>query len=157
MSAIGPGQRHRKHRMLRSGDVPGDLVVVIRATLATRAEAVADIAKDARVSADTYVVGQGDEVELLYGVSVFARRPGPRDVLERFVEAPTYLEVTVGVVRAAGFSVLPTGANPDHFDVQLVSGRPESQPAPEHDVAAAAARLVRAAGDLLPNPFYAGS
>jgi hypothetical protein len=53
--------------------------------------------------------------------------------------------------------VLPTGANPDHFDVQLVPGRDvESGPADLDTLIGAAARLLDIAGDLQANPAYAG-
>ena len=68
-----------------------------------------------------------------------------------FVEAP------VGTVRAAGFEVVPTGTDADHFDVQLIAGvaGPDVLPS-EAELRAAATRLLDAAGELQPNPSYAG-
>ncbi len=96
---------------------------------------------------------------MLYGVSVFARRPGvrPDEVLDRFPQAPSYLEVSVGVLRGADLEALPTGENPDHFDIQLVRGVTEDdEPVASFDLVSAARRLLAAAGELHPNPSYAG-
>jgi hypothetical protein len=69
-----------------------------------------------------------------------------------FVEAP------VGVIRTAGFEVIPTGENPDHFDVQLFAGVTEGQVPPSPaEVLAAATRLLDAAGHLRLNPSYSGA
>ncbi len=112
------------------------------------------------MSASVYVVeGRGGDRELLFGVSVFAHRPGIAavDVLLRFPGALAYVEAPVGVIRAAGFAVLATGSDRDHFDVQLLSGIREGNQAPvESAVRKAAARLLDAAGELRPNPLYAG-
>lgn len=120
-------------------------------------EAAEDIAAAAQLSAEVYILQwDGGARELLYGVSVYARRPGAdTDVLIRFSASPCFLEVSVGVLRAAGFPVVPTGADPGHFDVQLLPGHPEDDPADESLVAGAASRLVARAGDLHHNPFYA--
>jgi hypothetical protein len=59
-------------------------------------------------------------------------------------------------VREAGFEVLPTGVNPDHYDVQLVGGQREEDLEPLAAIRGAAERLVAAAGDLKPNPAYSG-
>lgn len=144
--------------MVREGETPGDLVVVVRAAPATVGETVEDIVMAAELSAEAYVVARrGESRELLYGVSVYARRPEAEvDVLIRFAASPSYLEVSVGLLTAAGFPVLPTGTDPDHFDVQLVPGHVEGDPAEEALVVTAASRLVARAGDLRPNPFYAG-
>jgi len=53
--------------------------------------------------------------------------------------------------------VLLTGARPDHFDVQLVPGRGERDLVADDAVTTGARRLVDTAGDLQPNPFYAGA
>jgi hypothetical protein len=153
------GPRRRKVRHVRPGDVPHDLVVVIRASPASRAGAAEDIAEAARLSSEVNVVEHQDGFrEVLYGVSVYARRPGVEpDVLSRFKAAPAYLAAPVGRLRAAGFPVLPTGAHPDHFDVQLVPGRGERDLVTDDAVTTAARRLVDTAGDLQPNPFYAGA
>jgi hypothetical protein len=144
---------------MSGSDVPHDLVVVIRAAPGTLDAAADDIAEAARVSAEVYVIQHEDGFrELLYGVSVYARRPGADpDVLQWFSQAPTYLEAPVGRLRAAGFPVLPTGSHADHFDVQLAAGHGEEDPATEEAITAAAWRLVAAAGDLQANPFYAGT
>lgn len=117
------------------------------------------MAEAALLSAEVYVVEREDGFrEVLYGVSVYARRPGADpDVLERFRTTPAYLAVPVGRLRATGFPVLPTGTHPDHFDVQLASGHGEDDPATKEVIAAAARRLVETAGDPRPNPFYAGA
>ncbi|MGQ0743611.1 MAG: hypothetical protein ACT4OS_04590 [Acidimicrobiales bacterium] len=111
-------------------------------------------------SAAVYEVeGPGGDRVALYGVSVFARQRGtsPIDVLRRFASSPYFFEAAVGAVRAAGFDVLPTGANPDHFDVLLVDGRLPDEPLlPLDEVRAAAGRLVVVCGDPRPNPAYPG-
>lgn len=57
----------------------------------------------------------------------------------------------------AGFEVVPTGADADHFDVQLIAGVTERDAPPsEAEVREAATRLLDAAGELQPNPSYAG-
>jgi hypothetical protein len=120
--------RRRKLRMLREGDIPDDLVLVIRASPATRQECIADIVADALRSGRIYAVADSrGRRQVLFGISVFARRPGVAlvQVLARFDAAPAYLEAVVGSLRDAGFDVLPTGVNPDHYDVQLVPGQGE--------------------------------
>ena len=79
-------------------------------------------------------------------------------VLRRFTQAPRYVAITVGDLRAAGFDVIPTGTNPDHYDVQLIAGRieRESVEATDEELRAAAAQFLWAAGPLTPNPAYAG-
>jgi hypothetical protein len=121
--------------------------------------AAEDIAEAARLSGEVYVVERGDGFrEVLYGVSVYARRPGADpDVLQRFSAAPAYLATPVGLLRASGFPVLPTGTHPDHFDVQLVPGHGETDAVTDEAIMASAWLLVDAAGDLQPNPFYAGA
>ncbi len=55
-----------------------------------------------------------------------------------------------------GFEVLPTGANLDHFDVQLVPGRSVADgPADPAALVSAARLMIQVAGELLPNPAYA--
>jgi hypothetical protein len=86
--------------------------------------------------------------ELFYGVSVYARRPvADPDVLMRFSASLCYLEVSVGLLRATGFPVLATGADRDHFDVQLLPDHLEDDPAGDALVVQAASRLVARAGD----------
>jgi len=89
---------------------------------------------------------------------VFARPPGVEvaTVLARFDDAPGYLETTVGVLRAAGFAVWPTGSVATHFDVQLLPGRREDEPVTLEAVRSAAVRLLNVAGELRLNPAYAG-
>ena len=155
-----PTARGRKSRLLRSGDTPDDLLLVIRATPADHEGAVDEMVEDAELSARQYVVeAVSGSREVLYGVSVFARRSGVdvASVVDRFTGAPTYLEVAVGKVRAAGFAVYPTGTNPDHFDIQLMSGADEQDPAAvRSDLEEAAARVLAVGGPLRPNPAYAG-
>lgn len=118
------------------------------------------MAEDAELSARQYVVEAVPGVrEVLYGVSVFARPPGVNiaAVLERFTGAPAYVEVAIGALRTAGLAVLATGANVDHFDIQLLGGVHESDPAAStEDLRAAAARVLAVGGPLRPNPAYAG-
>jgi hypothetical protein len=145
--------------MLREGEVPDDVVLVVRASPATRQDCIADLVGDAVRSGRLYSISNRDgQREVLFGVSVFARRPGVTlvEVLTRFDMAPAYLEAAVGGLRGAGFEVLPTGVNPDHYDVQLVSGQREEDLEPLAAIRAAAERLLAAAGDLRPNPAYSG-
>src|SRR5881396_1729345 len=95
-----PSPRRRKVRMVRRGEEPSDLIVVIRAAPATVAETIEDMVTAAEFSAETYVVERDDgSRELLYGVSVYARRPeAEADVLIRFSASPCYLEVSVGLL-----------------------------------------------------------
>ena len=143
---------------MRPDDPPDDLFVVVRATPSRRDVAAAKIAEDAEESARVYAVVDGDGTVILHGVSVFAHRGDVdvADVLRRFPFAPSYVTTTVGALRGAGFPVLATGANPDHFDVQLVPGRPVEHGSADHaTVVEAARRLLDIAGDLRPNPAYA--
>ena len=153
-----PGPQRRKVRMLRAEAPPDDLLVVLRATPSDVDEAVTQAVKDAAGSALTYLVVIEGRAEILHGVSVFAHRDGvdARVVLHRFAFAPMYCAALVGVLRRAGFAVLPTGANVDHFDVQLVSGRSDEQgPVDQFTLASAAQLMIEAAGEFLPNPAYA--
>lgn len=146
--------------MLRPGEVADDTTLLIRAAPGSVDEAVVDMAEAALDSADTYEVERVDGLRvLLYGVSVFARNPAADEgeLLRRFASSPYYLEAAVGQVRAAGFEVLPTGANRSHFDVLLIDGQPSSQPLLSlGEVQAAARRLVEVCGDIRPNRSYAG-
>lgn len=116
--------------------------------------------EDAELSACQYVVETASgSREVLYGLSVFARRSGVQvaAVFDRFTGAPAYLEVAIGALRAAGFEVYPTGTNADHFDIQLIGGVHEHDPAPSRsDLQEAAARVLAVGGPLRPNPAYAG-
>lgn len=156
---VPPAAKGRKQRLVRR-DAPDDLLLVIRATPASRALAVEKIAEDAELSARIYLVElrQGER-QLLYGVSVFAHRAGHEltEVLDRFPFAPMFIEAPVGVIRSAGCDVIATGENPDHFDVQLIPGVGERDAPPSRrELRAAAAQLLDAAGELRPNPSYAG-
>lgn len=145
--------------MVRTEEPPDDLIVVVRATPADPEIALEEIVADAAGSADVYLLEINGRSEILHGVSVFAHRDGTDvvAVLERFPFAPTYAAVTVGTLRAAGFEVLPTGANPDHYDVQLVGGLTEESGAAERtELHRAAVVLLRVAGTRRPNPAYAG-
>ncbi len=154
--ALSP--RRRKARMVRPGPPPDDLVVVLRATPGSLEAALDDIADAALQSAAIYVVEDGPIRCLLFGVSVFAVPAGgtPADVLDRFAAAPSYVEATVGALRVAGFPVIPTGANPDHYDVQLLDRVAENENRAAAAVKMAAMRVLAVAGPLRPNPAYAG-
>jgi hypothetical protein len=131
--------------MLRPETVPDDLLVVVRATPADREVAIATIADDAEESARIYVVAEADTIVILHGVSVFAHRNDVdvADVLRRFPFAPAYVAATVGRLRAGGFAVFPTGANVDHFDLQLVPARTvDDGPADRPSLVAAARRVL---------------
>lgn len=158
--AMPPSARGRKSRLVRAGETPHDLLLVIRATPADREAAVDEMVEDAELSARQYVVeAVSGSREVLYGVSVFARRPGVgiAAVLDRFTGAPAYLEVAAGVLRGAGFEVYPTGTNADHFDVQLIGGVREDDPAASSsDLHQAAVQVLAVGGSLKPNPAYAG-
>jgi hypothetical protein len=158
--SVPPATGRRKSRLVRDDPPPDDRVVVVRATGPDRDQTVADMVRDARYSGDTYAIERPDgSRDVLFGVSVFAVQPGRTvaDVLERFATSSHYLAVTIGTLRAAGFAVIPTGANTDHFDVQLVAGIPADRPAPavtDADLAAKAKALVELAGPAQPNPAY---
>ena len=95
MLGIPPSPRRRKLRVGRGDETPDDLVLVIRASPATRPECIADLVADAVRSGRVYAVaGSSGRRQVLFGVSVFARRPGvaPIEVLARFDAAPAYLE-----------------------------------------------------------------
>lgn len=158
--AIPPSARGRKNRLVREGESPHDLVLVVRATPADRDRALAAMIEDADLSARQYVVeAEPGSREVLYGVSVFARRPGVEvaTIVDRFMGAAAYVEVPIGALRSAGFEVYPTGANPDHFDIQLIGGVSENDPAaPATELREAAARALAVAGPLKPKPAYAG-
>lgn len=146
--------------MLRPGEAADATTLLIRATPGSLDETVVDMAEAAVNSADTYEVERPDGLRvLLYGVSVFGRTPGADagELLRRFASSPYYLEASARQVRAAGFEVLPTGANRAHFDVLLIDGQSASQPLLSMgELHAAARRLVEACGDIRPNRSYAG-
>ncbi len=135
-------------------------MLVIRATPADRDGAVAEMVEDAELSGRQYVIEATlGSREVLYGVSVFARRPGVDaiSILDRFPGAPAYLEVEVRALRTAGFEVHPTGMNTDHFDIQLIAGSLEDgREASTAELEAAATRVLGVAGRLQPNSAYAG-
>lgn len=153
------GPRPRRTRLLRNEPPPDDLVLLLRATGGDIEGAIADIARDARDSASIYAVELGEgQREVLHGASVFALRSRRviEEVLGAFAASPGYLAVSVGALRSAGFGVLPTGTNPDHFDIQLVAVTEGSDELPaEVDLIAAAHRVVELAGPIRPNPAYA--
>jgi hypothetical protein len=110
-------------------------------------------------SASTYVVVRRDgHREILYGVSVFVSDAfREEEILARFPQAPVFSRATVGNLRRAGFDLWATGSNPRHYEVQLLPGHLDGEAAvPAGDVRGAAARLLQAVGELLPNPGYAG-
>lgn len=133
---------------------------MIRATPRSRLQAADQIADSASLSAGVYVIELPDgRRELLFGVSVFARPTGQdlSVILDRFAAAPMFVEAAVGTLRHAGFDVIPTGENPSHYDIQLLPGITEDQPAPSDElIRAAAEHLLDVAGDPQPNPSYAG-
>jgi hypothetical protein len=146
--------------MVRDGGLPDDSVVVLRAAPTDRERVLRNLIDDATDSAATYVVLRPDgSREILFGVSVFALPLGRSvaDALSRFRSAPGYLRATVGAFRHAGFEVWPTGANPDHYDVQLLPGHIEGLQEPTLDeLREAAARLLATGGDVVSNPDYPG-
>lgn len=78
-------------------------------------------------------------------------------MLRRFGGSPFYVEVSVGELRTAGFAVLATGSNTDHFDILLIEGRESREPLlPLSAVVDAAHRLLAASGEMRRNPSYAG-
>jgi hypothetical protein len=99
---------------------------VLRAAAADSTRTIRNIVLDAHDSGTTYVIERPDaRREVLYGISVYAQRDSVEadEVLARFTHAPHYLSATVGAIRGAGFEVIATGVNPDHYDVQLVADR----------------------------------
>lgn len=158
--AMPPKARGRRSRLLRPGQTADDRLLVIRATPADVDGAVDEMVEDAALSARQYVIEATPGTrEVLYGVSVFARRPGVDIgvVVERFTGAAAYLEVAVGALRAVGFEIHPTGTNPDHFDIQLIGGHHDSDPeVPAVDVRRAATRVLATGDPLHPNPAYIG-
>jgi hypothetical protein len=96
--------------MVREGEVPDDLVLVIRASPARRQDCIADIVGDAVRSGRLYsVADRNGQREVLFGISVCARRPGvtPVEVLARFDLAPAYLEAPVGACGRRGSRCSP--------------------------------------------------
>ncbi len=151
----------RKVRLVRRADAPDDVEVVIRATLRDVDTTVLDVVDAALQSARTYVVEVSGAREVLFGVSVFALRDTSLlTVLSRFAMAPGFVRAAIGTLRVAGFEVVPTGTDPDHFDVQLLPGRRETDDAGSEIVqlvADAARRLIDVAGPIEHNPAYAGA
>lgn len=155
------GGKRRKSRLLRDERPAPDALVVLRAAAADRERTIRNAVEDAVDSGATYVVIRPDgSREVLYGSSVFAQREGVavKEVLRLFPRSPSFLGLSVGAIRTAGFEVLPSGSNPDHYDVQLLPGRIEGVD-PEggrEELRGAVLRLLLAAGELHPNPAYAG-
>ena len=146
--------------MLRDEAPPDGLTVLVRATQADREAAVAQIAADALVSAETYLVLTAPGTQtVLYGVSVYARRAGTdmTKLLRRFRFAPVYIEAIAGTLRQEGFEILAAGADPDHYEVNLLPGQLVGAPlASVQQLSDAARRLLDAAGPPIINPAYAG-
>jgi hypothetical protein len=146
--------------MLRDEAPPDDLTVLLRAMPADRESAVVQIAHDALVSAETYVVLTAAGAQnALYGISVWARRAGTdvTKLVRRFRFAPVYVEITAAVLRRHGFEILAAGADADHFEVQLLPGKLVEEPlATLSELSDAARRLLDAAGRPIVNPTYAG-
>jgi hypothetical protein len=143
---------------VRDEPLAADTLVVLRAAAADMQRTVRNAVTDATESGLTYVIVRNDGTrEILYSISVFAQRDGRSvaETLRTFSWAPRYLRFTVGEIRAPGFDIVATGANPDHFDVQLLPGRTDSDAAPlAEELQSAAARLLSRAGELRPNPAY---
>jgi hypothetical protein len=154
-----PRLGRRKERLVREGDLLDDDAVVLRAFPADRDHALRNLLDDATDSASTYVVVRQDgQREILYGVSVFASGTAlEEEILARFPQAPVFSRVTVRNLRRAGFDLWATGSNPRHYEVQLLPGHLDGEAAvTAAEVRGAAARMLQAAGELLPNPGYAG-
>jgi hypothetical protein len=152
-----PGRR--KERLVREGGVLDDDAIVVRAFPADRDHALRNLVDDATDSASTYVVVRQDgHREILYGVSVFVSDAfREEEILARFPQAPVFSRMTVRNLRRAGFDLWATGSNPRHYEVQLLPGHLDGEAAvPAGDVRGAAARMLQAVGELLPNPGYAG-
>lgn len=97
-----------KRRHLRDGDrLDDDETIVVRGGRLDAATLRAD--------AERYHGIYGE-----YGISVFAARDGTVDELAQevpLIRFETLTLVRVGVLRAAGFRLDPTGRNPRHFTV----------------------------------------
>lgn len=161
MAGEGTSEKRRKSRLLRDEPPAADALVVLRAAAADRERTIRNAVEDAIDSGATYVVARpGGSREVLYGISVFAKREGVEvgDVLRLFPRSRSFFRVSVGAIRTAGFEVLPTGSNPDHYDVQLLPGRIEGvdPDGGREELRGAVLRLLLAAGELHPNPAYAG-
>jgi hypothetical protein len=146
---------------VRADDVADDALVVMRAASDIPELVLRAIIMDAADSGSVYVIERPDgKREVLYGVSFFAVRSEQRrdGVLARFSSAPACLETAAGELRLAGMELWATGTNPDHYDVQILPGRVEGRDddASPDELLIAATRLLVAAGELRPNPSYAG-
>ena len=122
-----------KRRYLRSGDALGDAdVVVVRG-----GELDADVL---RADAQRYHAVYGS-----YGVSVLAARDLTVDELAQeppLVRFRVLTLVQVGVLRAAGLRLDPTGRNPHHFTLAF------------DDLEDGIDRLRRCEHRLWPNPYH---
>jgi hypothetical protein len=139
-----------------------DNLVVLRAAAQDPTRTLRNLVLDASGSGRTYAVERSDgRREILYGISVYAQCEGQEveNVLRRFAQAPRYAAFSVGEIGAAGFEVIPTGTNPDHYDVQLIGDRFEGEPAEatDEELRAAAVRLLSTARQVASNPAYADS
>ena len=134
-------------------------MLVIRATPANPSAAVEEMADQAILSSERYVIEREDAGrELLYGVSVFAHRDGQdlTDVLYRF---------PAGYVRRGRGGGDPGSrlrgltdrdrCGPLRCAADLRRGRGRRLPPSEQDVRVAANRLLDAAAPIRPNPSYA--
>lgn len=151
--------RRRKLRSVRDEARVDDRVELVRAVPVGGQRALRTAALDAAESGRTYVIqGPSGVREVLYGLSVYAvRGPGGiAAVMERFRQAPMVAVVTAGALRRAGFDLIATGSNPDHYDVQLLPGwLEEVTEATDEELHVAVARFLDVAGPLHPNPAYA--
>ncbi|HUP75646.1 MAG TPA: hypothetical protein VM282_21590 [Acidimicrobiales bacterium] len=155
----GPGRR--KARLIRDEPLAGDALVVLRAAAADRSRTLRNAIADATESGLTYVIVRADGTrEVLYGLSVFAQRSDRTvaDTLRTFTWAPHFLRFTAGEIRAGGFELFATGANPDHYDIAVLPGRSEHDPTPTPaELLEAVDHLLAIAGQLHPNPAYTAS
>lgn len=122
--------------LLRPEPSPDDLLLVVRGG--------ATSLSDAHVARQ---VGDCWEKYGFFGVSVFGAFDDDLTVLNRHVRAlrvrPVVRVARCGVLREAGFEVMPTFSNRYHFSVVLPDATPETF-----------ATLRRCFGDALPNPGH---
>jgi hypothetical protein len=107
--------------------------VLLRAAAADIQRTVRNAVTDATESGLTYVIVRGDGTrEILYSISLFAQRDGRSvaETLRTFSWAPRYLRFTVKEIRAAGFDIVATGANPDTTTCSCFLAEPRPMPHP---------------------------
>lgn len=83
----------------------------------------------------------------VYGISVFAVRDATLPELAQQAPLIRFRELslmTVGVIRASGLRLEPTGRNPRHYTVQL------------DDLGEALVRLCALEHEIWPNPYHDG-